>query len=103
MKRIAAFALAALLLCAVGCGLRAGNEKKQQTEEKGDWRVTKSVTYDSDGSVNARHEYEYDANGNCVRETHYNADGSAEGWVEYEWTYFENATKTGNVSRGRFS
>ena len=63
----------------------------------------RETDYNSDGNVIYRYDSEYDANWNRVRLTWYNADGSAEGWVEYEWTYFENATKTGNVSRGRFS
>ena len=49
--------------------------------------------YNDDGSIAYRYTYEYDANGNKVRENTLNADGSLEYWNEYEWKYFKNVSK----------
>lgn len=50
-------------------------------------------------------EFEYDINGNWIKETHFNSDGSIDYWSEYEYQYCPNAPKTmenDNPKPGRY-
>ena len=50
--------------------------------------------YDSDGGISDRYGYEYDENGNPIKESEFNSRGEVSDWIEYEWTYYKNAPKT---------
>ena len=71
--------------------------KEEEPEAKKEESVTivaKEISYNSDGNIWEKSEYEYDSAGNQVKRTIYYGDGSIAYWDEYEYDSAGNEVKS---------
>lgn len=72
-------------------------ESEDEPESKKDEPITvvaKETSYNSDGNIWEKSEYEYDSAGNQVKQTVYYGDGSIAYWDEYEYDSARNQVKS---------
>ena len=100
LRKILVLLLALLSLTACG-GRNVGDNSVELApsaangeEAPGDWRMTKMLECDADGSIGNWYESEYDARGNEIKWTCFNGDGSIRNWVEKEVDARGNKTKS---------